>query len=530
MAATILLLGNTGESLAIAGKPDLNKLCSKSETPFALVETDLSARIQDLIASLNAPDALLDESEIRVYGPSPLCSGPYSPELQLVLDKVQSADTEEANGHHDSANKLRAEARLELRIVWDGLIAGRYLASSATVTDAQMDAYMKNSIEISRTAELLGADELATESLEQAAQKYGQWSENEQKRLRDEATAQAEEGYIDPELLQQLLEIARTNQALGNSETADNTNLDKLGNILAKRFNRLSKNMPCPPDGNSLRDLATAGREAALFGMDGNSISTALQKHAERYVRGQAQDADLEMRTHLAKVAESMGLDELSQKLQSGEQIDLPKCAKPGWTGTITFEIDQMHRTEKTGPMSGPAIGTEKLVSEISSKYTALMTIPIDGPPTAQVHAVNKIWNLIERRGEIDCGRPGINHKPEWKRWDVDNDQTYVTEAKEKTTISRAISVKDGTARISFQIPRLKAKVTGRTKYYHSGGCSKPEWKDLVTDGDGEIRIRSYVVTQTVDAQNPQILTGSYSDDNEGIKVNWNLEFQELKD
>jgi hypothetical protein len=395
--ALVLCLGTSG-SFAATKLARIDALCSKSEAPWGLVETDFSRKLKMLIESLPASKTRISETEIQVFGPSRYCSGPYSPALEAIRAKVRNANDEEARGNRARAQQLRTEARAELVAFWRSLSArggmsiqasrfsqggGQGSSASSGGSAADMDGYMKDSLETARTAETLGDEQTAQDSIDKAGQEYEQWSENEQARMREEASAQAEQGYIDPAQLQEMLDIARTNQLLRDSVAAQQLDLAKLGNVLAKRFKRMAKKMPCPPDANVLKDLATAGREAAMLGTDDEMILATQRPHINNYVRAKAQGADAATRHALATQAALAGLDQLSQDLLNGAKIDPPQCKKNEWTGTINYRRNQSRHSQDSRSTPKPANGTETTTGDAKETYTATITIPADGPPTA---------------------------------------------------------------------------------------------------------------------------------------------------
>lgn len=540
LGSLALLLGfgtNAGHAAGVIARVD--RLCAKSNAPFGLVETDLSRKLKALVGSLHAPKTRVNFGDIQVFGPSKYCTGPYSPELETIRAKVRMASDEEARGNRARAQQLRAEARTELAAFRRTLSArgsisvqvsgltqgGGKGGSSSNGADANMDGYMRDSLETARTAQTVGDEQAAQESIDEAGQKYEQWSEKEQTRMREEASAQADIGHIDPGLLQDLMDMARTNQLLRDNVAGQQDHLAKLGNILAKRFKRMAKNMPCPPNDNALNDLAEAGRMAENLGADPAMIEATMRPHVENYIRQQVQGADyIKTRLPLAKLAQTMGLNQLYEDLYDrNKPIDPPDCKKNAWSGTILYQRQQSRTSSQSKQASKPNETSESITGNAKETYTATITVPESGPAQAQAtYHMSSVYTTT-RQGRINCVRPAIARKDNWKDWNFEETTTTTYTGGEAVTPSYGASAKNGQVEVSFVIPRFPYSTTAASSQTNSGGCGKSSSTSDSFSGKDMTLPEAYRVKQTISAEDPDVLTGSFSDEKAGVTISWNL-------
>jgi hypothetical protein len=136
---------------------------------------------------------------------------------------------------------------------------------------------------------------------------------------------------------------------------------------------------------------------------------------------------------------------------------------------------------------------------------------------------MNSVY-VTTRRGQINCARPSIARKDDLRSWNFESSTTTTYTGEDTTTPTYGAYAKGGQVEVSFMIPRIPYTSVTESKQNNSGGCGKSSSTADSFNGKDLTLQEAYVVKQTINAEDPDVLNGSFTDEKAGITMSWNLQ------
>jgi hypothetical protein len=190
------------------------------------------------------------------------------------------------------------------------------------------------------------------------------------------------------------------------------------------------------------------------------------------------------------------------------------------WTGTITFKRVQNHEDHNERPaISGEGTVTNTATRTVNHDVT--IKIPWTGQPRASITANESVRTEEVGKVRIDCGRPSIVHKPQWKSagWN------HVTRMEQTADGSGEAKVSVTIGKSRYQIAVSVPEIEGTTKItvieHNDGGCGKPT-DNSPAPFKSSWKMKAQLPDIDMPLQKPDELQGSNSDELGGI-ITWNL-------